>query len=108
MVCPERQCVEWIGLLGVTGPADNPHLSGCPGAYVTVVAMACSYDECMARLGEDVQAIGLRVEEVVWCETLEDRLAKYDIEGYLLELAKATERDHRTRFGVFHAWESED
>jgi hypothetical protein len=50
----------------------------------------------------------LEVQETVWCEVLQDRLARYDIEDYLLKLARQVRADHKTRFGVFHAWEREE
>jgi hypothetical protein len=70
--------------------------------------MASSYDECVSRIRTDAHEIGLEVDEIVWCEPLEDRLARYDIEDYLLQHANATRNDGATRFGVFHAWEDED
>ncbi len=95
-------------LVAVTGPPANTYLQGCLGAYVTAIAVAHSRDECLAQVAETVRTIGLKMEEVVWCEMLRERLAKYDIEDYLLDLASATEADGRTRFGVFHVWEDED
>ncbi len=100
--------MEWICLLCVAGPTDHPQLEGCPGAYVNVVTTASDADACLTRIRGDVQALGLQVEEVLWCETLEARLARYTLEDSLLAQAQATQRDHQTRFDTFHTWERED
>ena len=97
----------WIGLFGVIGPPDLPELDGCPGAYVTVLSMACDKQSFLSRVWIDAEALGLAVQEVVWCEPLETRLERYDIEDYLRQLAEEVRAHDETRFGVFHAWERE-
>lgn len=97
----------WLGLVEVTGPPDIPELSGCPGAYVVILAMASDNISYLNQIRKDVESLGLKVVEVAWCLPIKDRTQQYDVEEYLLELAKEVELTSETRFGIFHAWESE-
>jgi hypothetical protein len=99
--------LTWIGLFSVTGPPDNVHLRGCPGAYVTALAVADDGNDFASRVERCAADIGLEIDGVVWTERLATRLEHYEIDGYLLALAGEAGQSGDVRFGVFHAWESE-
>ena len=103
---PEKSM--WIGLFRVTGPPDNVHLQGCPGAYVTVLGCARNETTFRHRVSDGVVTIGLTLDEVVWTELLSERLERFAVEEYLLGLAAEADRTGELRFGIFHAWEGEE
>ena len=98
----------WIGLVGLTGPSDSSILEGCPGAFANFIAVAASEThfrraaECRARM------IGLNLDEVLWCEPLDRRLEKFDVDQYLLDLARSVLCGEEACFGRFHVWEAEE
>jgi hypothetical protein len=84
-------------------------LEGCPGAFVNVLALAEDDKEFIKIVSAEAGELGLKVDEIDWMEPLEDRLAKFEIEQYLLEFAEEIrEEGGGSRFGIFHAWEDNE
>jgi len=98
----------WIGLLNLSGSPNNPILEGCLGAFVNVLAYVKNSDDFVEVVSDKLSEMELILEEVIWSESLETRLQKYDIEDYLLELATTINNQKECYFGIFHVWENDD
>jgi len=97
----------WIGLIELLGPPENPILEHAAGAYSNYV-VACDDPSSFRRAAEASAAeLGLVVGHVLWCEPLSQRAQRYNIEGYLWDLAREVSTTRHGRFGVFHLWESD-
>ncbi len=57
---------------------------------------------------EEAGRLGLQHEEVLWAEPLKDRLHRFGIDDYLLEIAGKLQPGEEGAFGKFHAWEGEE
>ena len=98
----------WIGIVCVAEPEGDDILDGSPGAYVHVLTIAESNGTYLKKVSAACEDVGLSVEEVLWSCSLQERLAEYDIEEYLKDLAADVAATKETRFGVFHGWEGHD
>jgi hypothetical protein len=61
--------------------------------------------EFLMIVRKEAEEIGLVIDQVEWIETLSDRLERFDLEEYIIVLAKEVDKEGGCRFGVFHAWE---
>ena len=101
-------CLIWIGLAALSGSPDNHVLDGCIGVYSTFLSVADGLPQFRANLVSAASELDLQLDELCWAEPLVDRLAKYEIDDYLLKLAIETAGDMKPRFGEFHGWEGYD
>jgi hypothetical protein len=101
-----QDCV-WIGLVSLAGPKENPILQGGLGAYSNFLSRVRDKNEFVQRVTSESRKLGLEVEQLLWCEPLESRLARYEIDPDLLELAEQIGAEGGGAFGKFHAWDQE-
>ena len=97
----------WISLVEVTGPRDNPILEGSPGAFTHYLTLAKNARQHGSDARRAAKALGLTVKKALWCERLEHRLERCEIEDYLKDLALRVSRSGVGSFGKFHVWASE-
>jgi hypothetical protein len=98
----------WIGLACLKGDPSNPILDGCYGAYSTFLAFSHDRQTFEESVKEEVRRLGLQYDGVLWSEPLNDRIHRFGVEDYLVEIASKLLPGEAGVFGRFHAWEREE
>lgn len=99
----------WIGLVGMKPkPGSTFFDEGIKGAYAQILAWADSTTEYKAQIEEALNFYHLYLHTIDNVEPLAERLSKYVIDDYLLELANEVRTTGNARFGTFHEFENEE
>ena len=95
----------WIGIFGVTGSPANPYLEGAQGAYVNVLAPAADEAAFRSAVAAEGDALGLEIDEGVFCEPLQAHRRSHAVDPDLLALADEALATGRVQFGPFDPWQ---
>tara|TARA_B100001093_G_C26782235_1_gene995151 strand:- start:536 stop:868 length:333 start_codon:yes stop_codon:yes gene_type:complete len=99
----------WLGLIEISGDPDNSILDGCCGGFSNFLIYADSSSIFEKFVEVSAANLSLKVEKIIWSESLSTRLKNFDIDNYLLKLA--AELDPKVDEGVwgeFHVWEENE
>lgn len=98
----------WIGLVELTGPCENPILSGSRGAYASYLTWCHDSSSFRAAAKQSAMDIALTLVKVHWAEPYRRRILRYELEDYIYNIAQDVTKRQHGLFGRFHVWERED
>jgi hypothetical protein len=92
----------WIGLVGFEPVKKNTIIGQSKGAYTIILAFASSRRNYEEKVSEFLIQNSLKLIEIEDLEPFEERIAKYVVEQYLIDLAKIVSECGEIRYGTLH------
>ena len=104
----DKSQIKWIGLVEVFGPRNKTLSEEKPkGAFVNVIALACSEQEFFSRVREALEELGFDILDLEDVEPYAERTKKYKIDPKLKEMAAKIDSKNPIGFGTFHMYRPE-
>jgi hypothetical protein len=98
----------WISLLEVQEVQSLSQAGLAQGAYVNALSAGASPPDAVHRMRSALLQLGWKVIGVDETELFANRIAAYEVDEELFELAEEAARSGVPQFGPFYVWESDE